>query len=125
MPDVILWIIEATLNASISDGSPLLVDQRQQYVTRSDRRSDSLDEIFTRLDVVDILEDLFGGNARPNMNTGKKTARETILAVQTRFLTLFGGMAVDKVPRSPSLMVCNMCKTEDNGRYPWRRLVGQ
>jgi hypothetical protein len=33
----------------------------QQHVTRSDRRSDSLDEILVRLDVVDLLEDLFGG----------------------------------------------------------------
>jgi hypothetical protein len=54
------------LNALVNDGQPRLVDQRQQYVTRSDRRGDSLDEILARLDVVDILEDLFGGKCSTN-----------------------------------------------------------
>jgi hypothetical protein len=62
--DTVLGIIEATLTVLVAHREPLRADQRAQHIRGPDRCNHALDEIITRVDVVDVFESLFSAKMR-------------------------------------------------------------
>jgi hypothetical protein len=59
-PDEVLWIVQAALAVLVLDRQPLWSDKREQDVAGGGCRSDPLDEIIARRDVVYVFEDPIG-----------------------------------------------------------------
>jgi hypothetical protein len=63
-PDAVLGIIEATLTVLVGHREPLRPISASRTAKGRDRRDNALDEIITRVDVVDVPENLFGAKTR-------------------------------------------------------------
>ena len=90
--DEVARIIQAPSPVSVGDSEPPAANQRQQHVTRSNRRGDHLDEVVAQFNGVDILEDL----------TSAEVAGEPVIQPASRVGSVFAAVAHEDPARSTS-----------------------